>query len=105
MEREKVERRLKTVLTEDEMDRLLINDYEADIEMTVDVHGLKCNQAKRFLNNIINLVQGSFRMIVIHGFNHGTAIRDMLIKGLDNPHIASQNIDAHNPGITHMVLI
>lgn len=105
MEKKKVENRLKTVLSESDMKRLIIKDRDTDIEMTVDVHGLKCNQAKRFLNNIINLVQGSFRMVVIHGFNHGTAIRDMLFTGIDNPHIASKCIDANNPGRTYMVLI
>ena len=34
--------------------------------VSVDVHGMKCWQAKQFINNIINLSNRPFHLTVIH---------------------------------------
>lgn len=72
--------------------------------MIVDVHGMKCPQAKRFINNIINVVRIVFRLIIIHGYNHGTAIKEMLAQNFSNNHIYEQFPDPRNQGVTHMLI-
>lgn len=72
--------------------------------LLVDVHGMKCRQAEQFINNIINLAHGSFTMTVIHGYNHGTAISDMVRNKLANSHIAKRSPDKYNQGITYLMI-
>ncbi len=67
--------------------------------VTLDVHGLKCTQAKKIINNLLNAVRQKIRLIVIHGFNHGTAIKEML-PTLQNNHIVNLQLDELNPGKT-----
>ena len=54
-----------------------INDiiYDSEVENLVacirviaDVHGMKCKQAHRFINNIINVIRVTFQLIIIHGY-------------------------------------
>lgn len=80
--------RLKMVLTQSELDRISIFEYvSGDTCITADVHGMKCHEVKRFINNIINIVRIAFRLVIIHGYNHGTAIKDMLAQNFNNNHI------------------
>lgn len=72
--------------------------------VSVDVHGMKCWQAKRFINNIINLANRPFRLTVIHGYNHGTAILDMVRNHLENKHIIERTDDPNNQGITYLAI-
>ena len=70
--------------------------------VSVDVHGMKCWQAKQFINNIINLSNRPFHLTVIHGYNHGTAIKDMVRNHLDNKRIMDRAADQFNLGITYL---
>lgn len=46
--------RLRMVLTNDELDRITVKERESGkIRITADVHGMKCYEARRFINNII----------------------------------------------------
>ena len=97
--------RLATILTIDELNRLRIK-YSQDSEICIiaDVHGMKCCQAKRFINNIINTVRTAFQLIIILGYSHGTAIKDMLSLNFTNMHIAEKHADPYNQGVTHMLI-
>ena len=100
-----VRNRLQMILTTDEISRLTISDSEkGNVNITVDVHGMKCSQAKRFINNIINAVHTAFQLVIIHGYKHGTAIKDMLAENFKNTHIATQYQDPFNQGITYMAI-
>ncbi len=97
--------RLRMIFSEDEIDRISINEEsEMGINVTVDVHGMKCNNAKRFINNIINMIRVAFKLIVIHGYNNGTAIKDMLAESFSNIHIVNQFQDPYNLGVTYIIL-
>lgn len=97
--------RLELIFTQDEMHRLFIYESSDSIlKIVADVHGMKCVQAKRFINNIINIVRSSFRLVIVHGFNHGTAIKDMLAETFKNAHIIERHLDTHNSGVTHMLI-
>jgi len=100
-----VNNKLKIILTNEEISRLTISEIdETKIRITADVHGMKCSQARRFINNIINTVRVAFQLIIIHGYNHGTAIKDMLAENFSNTHITEQHLDPYNKGVTHMLI-
>ena len=62
--------RLRMVLTNDELDRITVKEKESGkIRITADVHGMKCYEARRFINNIINIVRIAFQLVIIHGYN------------------------------------
>lgn len=100
-----VSTKLQMIFTKDEISRLSIKETPGTKpQIIVDVHGMKCSQARRFINNIINTIRESFKLIIIHGYNHGTAIKDMLADNFCNSHIAEQYIDPYNQGVTHMLI-
>lgn len=100
-----VAKRLQIIFTNEEFDRLTIQENSNSIlQVTVNVHGMQCSQAKIFLNNIINIIQTSFKLTIIHGFNHGTAIKDMLSQNFSNNHITNQYPDLFNKGVTYMLI-
>lgn len=98
-------KRFMMIFTSNEIDRISFEiKNEAVSIIKVDVHGLKCVTAKRFINNIINLIIDSFELIIIHGFNHGTAIRDMLRGDFYNYKIEKCYGSIENDGITCMII-
>lgn len=98
-----IQTKLAMVLTRDELNRIRIQrDAYGEIRITADVHGMTCHEARRFINNIINLVRVAFRLIIIHGYNHGTAIKDMLAWNFNNTHITERHPDPWNQGVTYM---
>ncbi len=97
--------RLRMVLTQSEMNRIKISEsHSGKIRITADVHGMKCYEAKRFINNIINIGRTAFQLVVIHGYNHGTAIKEMLAQNFSNDRIYEQFPDPRNQGVTHMLI-
>lgn len=97
--------RLKMVLTQSEMNRIKISESRSGrICITADVHGMKCYEARRFINNIINIVRTTFQLVIIHGYNRGTAIKEMLAQNFSNNHIFEQFQDPYNQGVTHMLI-
>lgn len=97
--------RLGMIFSQDDIARISVKDEgEKKLQITVDVHGMKCSQAKRFINNIINAIRETFKLVIIHGYNHGTAIKDMLADNFKNTHIVEQYQDPYNKGVTYMVL-
>ena len=83
--------------------RLTFNlESETEVNITADLHGLTCKQAKTFVNNTINLI-GKKRMLkIIHGYNHGTAIKEMLWEKFTNRHIEGKIPDPYNLGVTYI---
>lgn len=97
--------RLKMILTIEEINRLNISEsINRQLRIVADVHGMKCSQARRFINNIINTVRVAFQLIIIHGYNHGTAIKDMLAHNFSNTHITEKHVEPYNQGVTHMLI-
>ncbi len=100
-----VNRRLHLIMSDDEFNRLTITEFDdGSVQVIVDVHGMKCYQARRFINNIINIAHCELQLVVIHGYNHGTAIKDMLAFDFNNSHVSEQHLDANNQGVTHMLI-
>ena len=71
--------RMEFILSHEEMDRIQFQKVAGKkIEVVADVHGMKCAYAKRFLKNIIAIIRDEFFVLVIHGYNHGCVIKDMI---------------------------
>lgn len=97
--------RLKMILTHEEISRFKVSESNpAHIKIVADVHGMKCYQARRFISNIINAARVVFKLIIIHGYKHGTTIKDMLAENFSNNHIYDQFPDTRNQGVTHMLI-
>lgn len=96
--------RLQEIMTQDDMQRINIGVNDPGFLIQVDLHGLTCAEAKRFLNNIICLVNPGFRFDVIHGYNHGTALKNMLMEDFNNKRVIKKNPDHKNPGLTHILI-
>lgn len=95
--------KLSLILTQNEMRRLQFRDKEGEI--IADVHGMKCYEAKRFINNIINIAHTRIKVTVVHGYNHGTAIKDMIRNGYENTHIRHIIPDKKNKGVTRILAV
>lgn len=98
--------KLRLIFTEKDIRRISLNKIQTNnLVVTIDVHGMKCYEAKRFINNLVNLLlQTDFQLIVIHGYRHGTSIKDMLATNYDNNRVYKQHIDPNNQGVTHMYI-
>ncbi len=99
-----VTKRLGLIFSNDELNRIQVVESLDVLRITADVHGMKCYEAKRFINNIINIVRTAFQLVIIHGYNHGTAIKDMLAVNFKNIHVSRRFEDPRNQGITYMFI-
>lgn len=78
--------------------------YVTNQKVEIDIHGMTHDEAKRYLIQFLNRVNGSVREVsVIHGWSGGTVLRDMVQKGLRHPKIRSK-VKSANPGITILML-
>lgn len=70
----------------------------------LDIHGMYAQDAKReierYLSNISPKVQ---EVVVIHGYNQGQILKNMVRKQLKHPRIASKIISL-NEGQTRLIL-
>ena len=97
--------RLRVVFSQAEMNRLSIDlDGKDEIRITADVHGMTCYEAKRFLRNIINMLRIAFKLTVIHGYRHGTAIKEMLVNSFSSNRVSRIVGIPYNLGRTEMVI-
>lgn len=92
-----MEERMRIIFPELDLQRIkfIKEDY-----LMVNVHGLSINKMVRLLKNISCLNRNGFTMRIIHGFNHGTKLKDAIRK----EKLFTRNYlvipDRVNPGIT-----
>ena len=65
---------MRMILKKDELERI----GTTATGISVDLHKLTVKDARRLVRNIIAVNREQMDMTVIHGYNHGTAIKDML---------------------------
>lgn len=71
----------------------------------VDIHSMEKAQAKSKLFNLIaNAPADVMEIVVIHGYNSGTVLRDMVRNELRHSRIRDKMISVINPGITTIFL-
>lgn len=102
METKKIENTLKIIYSKAFCeDRMKVTEKDGTVRVVIDVHKMKAKEANLTVKNIINLVKGQFILVVCHGYNGGTAIRDLLQNSFTHPRINKQFISNTNPGNTN----
>ena len=97
--------KINFLFPENESKRIQMSETKANgLSIMFDAHGLKCWQAERAINNLINIVQRPFTLTIVHGYNHGTAILKMVREKLTNPHILQRQTDTYNQGVTYLAI-
>ena len=72
--------------------------------MTADIHGMTVDDAKRQLERLLSrLPSQTEELLVIHGYNGGQKLRDMVRGPLKHPRIQSKLLSL-NPGQTRLLL-
>ena len=70
--------RMLFLFSNDEVSRISLHEKYGKVTIFIDVHGLKVREARRLIKNVISLNREKNDICVIHGFNHGTAIKEMI---------------------------
>lgn len=106
MRKEKVLARMGLVMTKDEIKRIRVSETESgDVSVQVDLHELSKSKARRFIGNIFGIIRGPFRLDVIHGYNHGTVLKEYINNELDNKRIKERHVHSRNEGMTILNVI
>ncbi len=93
--------RIKMIFSKEDVERIreyILENKEHVIE--VDVHGLKARDAKTFLHNLITIDREGYDICVVHGYNHGTAIKEIIYNKFLSDRLVGRITFAHNPGMT-----
>lgn len=91
--------RFKMVLDTNQFNRIVEDE---DNNYTVDVHEFHRSETKRLINNMINVVTHPCIIKIVHGYNRGTVLLEMIRKDLNNPKILKISTVAYNPGETYL---
>ncbi len=103
MRHEEIMERMTFILRGEYLRRVKIFKNEDDeTVIKVDLHGMRRESAQKSLSNIINIIRFPFVLDVIHGYNGGTAIKEMIYSDLKSPKIISHRSPNWNPGETLM---
>lgn len=94
--------KVEFVLPASEIGRVSYRPGDEGVEIVLDLHGLTCREARRIIVNLVNILRQRVWIVLIHGYRHGTAIKDML-PTIRNEHIAMMQPDPHNQGRTHLL--
>lgn len=84
-------------------DRSRINvtfDNNDVLVVSIDLHYLRIEESRKLLHNIIAVTRGQFVLKVVHGYNHGTALREMVQRDDFSTRIKSRKLLEYNEGIS-----
>ena len=83
--------------------RLKLRQYQwREPDITYNAHGQTVPEARRTIRNIINICRSPLHLVIIHGFNRGTAIKEMLAEEDFSDRLISRFSPDGNPGATIM---
>lgn len=101
-----LESKMAMIFTQEDINRVSIRENGNNQEVAVDLHGFSVKEAEMFVDNVIALDPGAFRMDLIHGYNHGTAIKEMVNTPgmLRSRRIRERKSPAWNPGLTTLTI-
>jgi len=101
MKREEIMERMGFVLHGEYLRRVRVYCNEEDeTVISVDLHGMCRESAQKSLNNIIAIIRSPFILDVIHGYNGGTVIKELIYNDLKSPKIKGHSSPNWNPGET-----
>ena len=93
--------KLRLILNKENFDRF----SEENGKYYLDVHGLKVYEAKSLIKNVGAFIEPGNSLIIIHGYIHGTAIKDMLSQKclFNRKHTVENNV--FNQGRTNICFV
>ena len=92
--------RMQMIFSKEDMSRIELSESG----IVVDLHGKHKGEAKRLINNIINIVNHPFIMDIIHGYNNGIVLKKMIHEESINCRITEKYSSAYNYGETFLVI-
>ncbi len=106
MSREQLAGNMKLILSGEDLERITVREIENELAcIDVDLHGLTRKPAERLVKNIININRGEFILNVIHGFNHGTVLKEMIMETKWSSRVVERKCPAWNPGQTFLKVV
>ena len=74
-------------------------------ELKIDIHGLYVEDALERVRGFVERVPGDVeRVVVVHGYNRGTALRDAIRTRLRSPRVRQVESSFFNDGETYLWL-
>ena len=70
----------------------------------VDLHGMRKNEAKNIINSILLMYNFEFSLMLIHGYNNGTVLKDMIQYEIHNKRITLKYMYKYNKGVTFLLI-
>lgn len=96
---------MKMVLSGDDLQRITVKQVESGLAyIDLELHGLTRRQAERLVKNVININRGEFVLNLIHGFNHGTVLKEMIMDTKWSSRVIERSCPAWNPGQTFLTI-
>ncbi len=92
--------KLSILFTKEEINRIKERIMGGTKDITVDLHGLTVREARRMIGNLVALNRDECSFKLVHGYNHGTAIKQMIWNDFKNNRIVSMETEKRNPGKT-----
>ena len=93
------------ILSKDDIKRITVKEAEGGLTyIDLDLHGLSRKQAERLVKNVINVNRGRFILNVIHGYNRGTVLKEMLMYTKFSDRVVDKQSPAWNPGQTFLTI-
>ena len=72
------------------------------LQIRYDVHDMSAKKAKSKIRSLIAVTPCTADICIVHGYTHGTAIKDMIQTEQISRRIMSKGSPEYNPGITWM---
>ena len=73
-------------------------------KVEIDIHQMRRDEAKRYLERFLSTANGNVReVVIIHGYSSGTVLQQMVRKSLKHRRIRAKVLSL-NPGITTLLL-
>ena len=91
------------IFTRDQMSRIHKSTVNGVLRIWIDVHGMKAKDAILFIKNVIACHHREQCILeIVHGFNHGTAIKDTIRQQKLTNRSYLIETDDRNPGLTYL---
>lgn len=90
--------RLELILKAEQMERIRIDETE----MTIDLHRMHQAECCWLIRTIIASSRFGFKLNLIHGYNRGTKLKEMLQTQTLSKRVTQMYCDPWNPGLTHI---
>ena len=101
---EKMMEKMTFLMCGDDLCRISTSEEAGVRTIYIDLHGLSKKCAIRMIQNTIAMFRGDFRLELVHGYNHGTAIKEYIYKEMKNNRVINKQSPNYNPGITELMI-